>query len=474
MTSVFLSCYNLPIIKQVAQVLGWIMNLLYQFFAMFDIYNIGLCIILFTIIIKMILLPMTIKQQRFTKLSAVMNPEIQAIQKKYKDKRDQESMMKMNQEMSAVYEKYGTSPTGGCMTLLIQMPILLALYGVVSQIPTFIPEIGGYFENVSVEISESAQYFYDLDNLEEIVDSSAEDTALDNLEKTYYEGAVKDGIIDAGKVAEKFENEFMKISATPEAIFSEVKDAYNETDKIIEKLSAFTADEWTALLDKNKDDAENTALIEKYKAADWNEVKTKLAEDKAAVVEIRDEVYSAYDFMGVNLGQSPSSAGGILSLVIPVLAALTQFLSVKISNKYNASSQNMNNENPMGSSMKMMTYTMPVMSAILCYSLPSGLGVYWVMSAVVQTVQTIVIGKYFLKLEVDDIIKSNVEKVNKKRAKQGLPPKKITAAAGTNVKNIKYEENKPAEKPEQINKSASGKGSISAKANLVSKYNNKK
>ena len=147
MTSVFLSCYNLPVIKQVAEVLGWIMNLLYKFFSIFGIYNIGLCILLFTIIVKMILLPMTIKQQRFTKLSAVMNPEIQAVQKKYKDKRDQESMMKMNQEMSVIYEKYGTSPTGGCLTLLIQMPILLALYGVVSQIPVFIDEVGNYFDD---------------------------------------------------------------------------------------------------------------------------------------------------------------------------------------------------------------------------------------------------------------------------------------------------------------------------------------
>lgn len=66
---------------------------------------------------------------------SVMNPEIQAIQKKYKGKSDQESMQRQNVEIQAVYEKYGTSMTGGCLPLLIQMPILLALYRVIYNIP---------------------------------------------------------------------------------------------------------------------------------------------------------------------------------------------------------------------------------------------------------------------------------------------------------------------------------------------------
>ena len=61
-----------------------------------------------------------------------MQPEIQAIQKKYKGKQDQESMMKMNVETKAVYEKYGTSMTGGCLPMLIQLPIMFALYRVMS------------------------------------------------------------------------------------------------------------------------------------------------------------------------------------------------------------------------------------------------------------------------------------------------------------------------------------------------------
>jgi YidC/Oxa1 family membrane protein insertase len=137
----------------------------------------------------------------------------------------------------------------------------------------------------------------------------------------------------------------------------------------------------------------------------------------------------------------------------------------------------------MGSSMKVMTYTMPVMSAIFCYTLPAGLGVYWIMSALVQCVQTVIIGKYFVNLDVDDIIKANIEKQNKKRAKKGLPPKKITTAATTNVKNIKTENNTNDLKSKgdvsknissQPSNTEGSKKGIAAKANLANKYNDRK
>ena len=85
------------------------------------------------------MLPLTIKQQKSSKLMAVMQPEIQAIQKKYKGKEnDQKAMMMMQTETKAVYEKYGTSMTGGCLPLLIQMPIIFALYRVIYNIPAYV------------------------------------------------------------------------------------------------------------------------------------------------------------------------------------------------------------------------------------------------------------------------------------------------------------------------------------------------
>ena len=100
MTGILLTQSTTPIIGQVAWLLGKLMDGIFNVLSSaFGIENIGLCIILFTIIIYTFMIPLTIKQQKFSKLSAVMNPELQAIQKKYKNKRDQESMLKMQEEM---------------------------------------------------------------------------------------------------------------------------------------------------------------------------------------------------------------------------------------------------------------------------------------------------------------------------------------------------------------------------------------
>ena len=137
-----------PVIGQVAWVLGKIMNGLFLALDAIGIANIGIAIILFTIVVKLLMLPLTVKQQKYTKLTNVMNPEIQAVQKKYKGKKDQESVMKMNDEQKRVYEKYGTSPTGGCLQIFIQMPILFALYQIIQNIPAYVPQLKLLFTNI--------------------------------------------------------------------------------------------------------------------------------------------------------------------------------------------------------------------------------------------------------------------------------------------------------------------------------------
>ena len=122
-------------LKPVAIILGYLMEGIFAVLDKMGIPNIGLAIILFTIIIYALMTPLTIKQQKFSKLSAKMNPELQAVQKKYKNKKDNESMMAMNEETRAIYDKYGVSPTGSCLQLLIQMPILFALYRVINSMP---------------------------------------------------------------------------------------------------------------------------------------------------------------------------------------------------------------------------------------------------------------------------------------------------------------------------------------------------
>ena len=109
MSEMLLTAYNGAILGPIAKLLGWIMNGMYILMEKVGITNVGLSIILFTIVIYALMFPLTYKQQKFSKLSQKMNPELQAVQKKYKDKKDTVSMQNMQTETQQIYEKYGVS-----------------------------------------------------------------------------------------------------------------------------------------------------------------------------------------------------------------------------------------------------------------------------------------------------------------------------------------------------------------------------
>lgn len=144
-----------------AWILGKILEVIYNGFAFLGIYNIGFCIIIFTLVVRMLMLPMQIKQQKFTKLNAVMTPEIQGIQKKYKNRKDQQAQLAQQEEIKAVYDKYGTSPTGSCLQLIIQMPILFALYRVIMNVPAYVQPVKDLYLKVlyGLDVSQMKQFF---------------------------------------------------------------------------------------------------------------------------------------------------------------------------------------------------------------------------------------------------------------------------------------------------------------------------
>lgn len=133
----------------IARLLGFIMDGIFVVIDAIGLPYIGLAIILFTIVVNLLMLPLTIRQQKFSKLSAKITPETQAIQAKYKGKKDQESAMAQNQEIQAVYAKYGVSPSGSCVQLLIQFPILLSLYRVIQSIPSYVTKVGNTFRVIA-------------------------------------------------------------------------------------------------------------------------------------------------------------------------------------------------------------------------------------------------------------------------------------------------------------------------------------
>ena len=147
--TLFLTQYQGKILGPVAWVLGKILNWIYLGLSQIGIENAGLCIIIFTFIVNAFLIPFNIKQQKFSKVSSVMQPELAKINEKYKNKKDTESVQRMQLETQAVYQKYGVNPTSGCLPLLITMPILLALYRVIYAIPAYVDSIGQLYYNIA-------------------------------------------------------------------------------------------------------------------------------------------------------------------------------------------------------------------------------------------------------------------------------------------------------------------------------------
>lgn len=401
-----------PIIGQIAVVMGWIMNAIYKVLNMVGIQNLGLCIIIFSILIYLCMTPLQIKQQKFSKLSAIMQPEIQKIQKKYQGKKDQDSMMKMQEETQAVYQKYGVSATGSCVQLAIQLPILYALYQVIQNIPAYVGSVYNVFNGVCTKILA-------VDGFTDIINNFIADNKM-----------------------------------------TRVRQVTDNADSIVDFLYALSPSQWKSLQD-----------ISQFSG--FSDQISKTA----------SEIQKMQTFGVLNIADQPLSyikTGSLIliiaALAIPLLSWATQMLNLKLMPQ--AATQNGNDDNnAMASSMKTMNTVMPLMSAFFCFTFPVGLGIYWIASAVVRSIQQLLINRHLNKMNIDDLVNENMRKMEAKRAKEGLPPQKITNQAHQSAKNINKvekgmsgtDEANRAKKVEEAYKNASHAkaGSITAKANLV-------
>ena len=442
MSSIFLTQNDTFIIGQVAWLLGKIMDAIFNILDFVRIPNIGLAIILFTIVVNVLMLPLTMKQQKFSKLSAKMNPELQAIQAKYKDKKgDNNAMMAMNQETQAVYAKYGVSPTGSCGQLLIQMPILFALYRVIYSMPAYVGKIKDAFTVLAEKIIA-------VDNAAFLQNSDVETVKQTVMMygKNIKEGNMVNGVID-----------------------------------VLNRLST----------------ADMNLMSEHYGLAELTHNGELILSNDTA----RGLIDTYNNFLGLNMGNSPSyiikdafAAGAwfviIGAIMIPVLSAVTQWLNVKLMPQPENKNKN-SQENTMAQSMNTMNKIMPLMSAWFCFTLPCGMGLYWIAGSVVRSVQQVVINKYYDKMDFDKLISENSEKSKKKIAKNAKRMEKyqkqqelVNQYSAMKTKNIQNKSNtstganvKQAVKPTK-NTSASTTtasnakpGSMMAKANMVRDYN---
>lgn len=390
MMDVVLTTYQGAILGPIARLLGYILQALYQFLSVIGIENTGICIILFTFIVNALMIPMQVKQQKFAKMSAIMNPELMAIQEKYKKKKDQASQQKMSLETQAVYQKYGVSPASGCLPMLISLPILFALYRVIYNIPAYVPQIYDIYEKladtlqsagVTVEILGGKDY---IKTPTYVVTQAIKSAGTDSKNITYY----------------------------------------------IDVLSQFNSAGWETL-------AKNYA--------NYGDI-------------IRQTASQAKDinfFLGMNIADTPAIKS--ISVIIPVLSIITQYISTKVSMAGNQQTQVA--DNPTAQSMKTMNTVMPFVTGFMCLYFPIGVGIYWIAGNVFRIIQSLCINVYFNKIDMDEEIEKNVEKAKKRYEKIGMDSSTLEKAAKKRTSSIETNKN-----------NLSGKGGQSSKKN--SKVNN--
>ena len=417
MTGFVMTQVSTPIIGQAAWLLGKVMDGIYRVMnGVFGIQNIGICIILLTVVIYTLMIPLTIKQQEVAKMSAAMNPEIQKIQKKYQGKKDQASMEKMQEETQLVYEKYGVSPTSGCLPMFIQFPFLWAMWYVIRGIPAYVSQVKDVYTPL----------------IEGITSTNGWQKIMESI------GEAKPILMDPSKYD------------------------YSNTNILID-------------------------VLYKFQSSTWETLKEGFPALQSTIESTMAQLEKMNNFLGLNIPEAPLnlikdgfSAGAfgivIAALMMPILAGLTQYLSVKMIPQNNG---NTDQENQVAATMKTMNITMPLLSVFMCFTMPTGLGLYWITSAVVRMVQQFFINKHLSKMPMDELIEQNMEKAAKKREnKKKVESQYVNEMAqkkGRKIEKSRSAEEEKAleaklENARKLNENAK-EGSLASKANMVKKFN---
>lgn len=413
-----------------AYILGKLFEIIYNLLADDNgIANLGICIIIFTVIVKLILFPLSFKQQKSSKINMMIQPELQKVQKKYKDKKDQESMMKQQQEMQDIYDKYGTSMTGGCLGTLVQLPIIYALYRVIQKIPAYVSHVYDMYRPIADKVVENKENF---------------SQAFQYIEK------------------------FVTDNSVSGASYS-----ISQLNKLIEKGTELNIDH---IVD----------AISNFGVTNLNSLAESLNfGTDASVINSINNIENIYTFLGINISEAPGFHIG-LPLLIPVLSALFQYLSMKVSMSRNADAGGDTSQ----TMMRSMTYTMPAMSFVMCITLPAFIGIYWATSAGIAMLTQILINAYYDHIDMDELLQKQMEKAaeNKKKGKKSFMQKmmenseqmqeemeKMQAMRDNSSRSLKnYTPSDNYKKSIENTNKKYKEGSIGAKANILKNYDNQK
>ena len=282
--------------KLIVVPLGYILGFIYQL-----VESYGWSLIIFTVLIKLLLLPLGLKQQKATTKMQQVQPKMQELQAKYAN--DQQ---KLSEETMKLYKEYGVNPMGGCLPLLIQLPILFGLYRVIYKPITFM------------------------------------------------------------------------------------------LHKSTEEVAALT-----------EQYAANPEFIEQF-----GEIAGKAANQAEILIAKAFDLVN-FDFLGLDISATPNLANPSLLWLIPVIAAVTTYLTSKVTTLMGGKDKKdkevekkpvrvlspdqktPSSGNSAESMTKSMTIMMPLMTLWITFTFPATIGVYWTISNALSLVQTILLNGYY-------------------------------------------------------------------------------
>lgn len=311
--------------------LGFILGLCYHF-----VRNYGLALILFTVITRVCLLPLAVKQQKSMADNARIQPKIQQLQKKYaKDKQ------KLNEEMMKLYQEEGFNPMGGCLPLLIQMPILFGLFNVI-------------YKPLSYMIGLTTN----------------------------------------------------QVSSVVRALWPQIKAiAGSDLGKNITVAQAI-----------------NNGRIEIYAA---NAMRNNM--DKLGGIVSANTPQLDFGFLGMDLSATPKLTSIThLSwlLLIPLLCYFTSLLSswynMKVQKQTMPQGQNM-----AGMNISMLLI-MPLVSAYFAFTVPAGVGFYWICTNLFMILQTWLMNKFYNPQRLAALAEEKAAKRKEMRRPAGVTPKDVS------------------------------------------------
>lgn len=406
---------------------GKIFNFIYNLLANDQgIANLGICIILFTVVVKLILFPLTFNQQKSTKINSFIQPEISKIQKKYKDKKDQASMMKQQKEVQEVYDKYGTSMTNGCLPLLIQLPFLYALYAVIRNVPAYVDKVKEMYTPIA------------------------------------------QGVIDAKGTGKEMINFFTNFTDTNNIV---------NASTVVKQLSKSLTNGNTIGMNNVID------VISKFDVNSLNQLADTLKMNVTQSINSIEKVNSF--FLGINVLEAP---GYKLSwaLIIPVATALFQYLSMKVT----STNQNTQGDNMAQSMKSMqiimplftgfLCITLPVyigiywaFSALISMITQLGVNFYYDHTNMDEILEK-QMEKAAEKKKKNGGKKSFMQRMMEQSQEQQEQMEKKEAMRKNSSKSLKSYV--PSEEAKNAVEAKSNKqyksGSIGAKANIMLQYNN--